>query len=55
MKEDEMDRKCSTHGDLRNAYKILVGQPEGKIPFGRPRRKRKIIIQLFLKKYAVRI
>jgi hypothetical protein len=25
-------------GNLRNAYKILVGKPEGKRPLGRPRR-----------------
>jgi hypothetical protein len=24
-------------GDKRNAYRILVGKPEGKIPLGRPR------------------
>jgi hypothetical protein len=23
---------------VRNAYKILVGKPEGKRPFGRPKR-----------------
>jgi hypothetical protein len=23
-------------GDMRNAYKILVGKPEGKKPLGRP-------------------
>jgi hypothetical protein len=23
-------------GEMRNAYKILVGKPEGKRPFGRP-------------------
>jgi hypothetical protein len=25
-------------GEKRNAYKILVGKPEGKRPLGRPRR-----------------
>jgi hypothetical protein len=24
--------------EMRNAYEILVGKPEGKRPFGRPRR-----------------
>jgi hypothetical protein len=24
-------------GEKRNAYRILVGNPEGKIPLGRPR------------------
>jgi hypothetical protein len=26
-------------GEKRNAYRILVGQPEGKRPLGRPRRR----------------
>jgi hypothetical protein len=26
-------RECSTHGEKRNAYRILVGKPEGKRPF----------------------
>jgi hypothetical protein len=23
---------CNTHGEMRNAYKILAGKPEGKGP-----------------------
>jgi hypothetical protein len=34
-----MGRACSTNGENRNAYRILVGNPEGKIPLGRPRRR----------------
>jgi hypothetical protein len=34
-----MGRVCSTHGEKRNAYRILVGKPEGKRPLGRPRRR----------------
>jgi hypothetical protein len=33
-----MDRVCSTQGEKRNAYRILVGKPEGKRPLGRSRR-----------------
>jgi hypothetical protein len=33
-----MGRACSTNGAKRNAYRILVGNPEGKRPLGRPRR-----------------
>jgi hypothetical protein len=33
-----MNRACSTIGEKRNAYRILVGKPEGKRPVGRPRR-----------------
>jgi hypothetical protein len=34
-----MGRACSTNGEKRNAYRILVGKPEGTRPLGRPRRK----------------
>jgi hypothetical protein len=27
-------------GEKGNAYRLLVGKPEGKIPLGRPRRRR---------------
>jgi hypothetical protein len=30
---------CSTNGKKRNAYRLLVGKPEGKRPLGRPRRR----------------
>jgi hypothetical protein len=33
-----MGRAYSTNGEKRNAYRILVGKPEGKRPLGRPRR-----------------
>jgi hypothetical protein len=33
-----MSRTCNTNGEKRNAYRILVGKPEGKRPLGRPRR-----------------
>jgi hypothetical protein len=32
-------RACGTNGEKRNAYRILVGKPEGKRPLGRPWRK----------------
>jgi hypothetical protein len=32
-----MGRSCSTHGEMRNTYKILVGKSEKKRPLGRPR------------------
>jgi hypothetical protein len=34
-----MDGPCSTNGEKRNAYRILVGKTEGKRPLGRPRRR----------------
>jgi hypothetical protein len=34
-----MGKACSTNGEKRNAYRILVGKPEGKRPLGGPRRR----------------
>jgi hypothetical protein len=33
-------------GEMRNAYKILVGKPDGKRPLGRPRRRREDNIKM---------
>jgi hypothetical protein len=46
--------KCTEHtvriGEVRNAYKVLIGTPEGKRPFGRPRRRGRIILKwIFIK------
>jgi hypothetical protein len=34
-----MGSACSTNGEKRNPYRILVGKPEGNRPLGRPRRR----------------
>jgi hypothetical protein len=34
-----MGRACSTNGEKRDAYRLLVGKPEGKRPLGRLRRR----------------
>jgi hypothetical protein len=44
-----MGRACSTNGEKRNAYKILVGKPEGKISLGRPRHRWVNIIKIDLR------
>jgi hypothetical protein len=36
-------------GEIRNAYRILVGKPEGKIPLGRPRRRWVDNIKMYLR------
>jgi hypothetical protein len=38
-----------TLGEMRNAYKLLVGKPEEKRPFGRPKRKWEDNIKLNLR------
>jgi hypothetical protein len=34
-----MGGPCSTNGEKGNAYRLLVGKPEGKTPLERPRRR----------------
>jgi hypothetical protein len=34
-----MGSTCSTNGEKRNAYRMLIGKLEGKRPLGRPRRR----------------
>jgi hypothetical protein len=34
-----MGGACSTNGEERNAYRLLVGKQEGRRPLGRPRRR----------------
>jgi hypothetical protein len=34
-----MGGACSTNGEKGNAYRLLVGKPEGKKPLGRQRRR----------------
>jgi hypothetical protein len=45
--------RCAGHvarmGEKRNAYRILVGKPEGKRPLGRPRRRWEDNIKLDLR------
>jgi hypothetical protein len=35
-------------GDRGGAYRVLVGKPEGKLPLGRPRRRRDDSIKVHL-------
>jgi hypothetical protein len=37
IKKNEMGGACSVYGERRDVYRVLVGKPEGKRPFGRPR------------------
>jgi hypothetical protein len=40
-------------GENRNAYRILVGKPEGKRPLGRPRRRWVDIIKMDIRKIGL--
>jgi hypothetical protein len=48
MKKNEVGGACSTMGEGRSAYRILVGRPEGRRPLGRPRRRREDNIKMDL-------
>jgi hypothetical protein len=37
VKEDEIGRACSTLWEKRMAYRVLVGEPDGRRPPGKPR------------------
>jgi hypothetical protein len=37
-------------GEERNAYNVLMGKPEGRTPFGRPRRRWEDRIRMDLRK-----
>ena len=39
IEKNEMGDVCSTYGESRGAYRVLVGKPEGKRPLGRPRHR----------------
>jgi hypothetical protein len=45
-----MGSECSTNWEKRNAYRILVGKPEGKRPLGKQRRRWVDNIKIDLKK-----
>jgi hypothetical protein len=39
LREEHRLRVFESMGEERKVYKLLVGNPEGKRPFGRPRRR----------------
>jgi hypothetical protein len=39
MKDNETSGACSTFGEMRGAYRVLVGKPEGKRQLRRPRHR----------------
>ena len=54
IKKNEMGRVCSTYGERRDVYTVLVRKPEGKRPLGRPRRvDGRIILRRIFRKWDV--
>ena len=43
-----MDGSCSTYGERRSVYRVLVGKPEVKRRLGRPRHRWKDNIKMYL-------
>ena len=39
IEKNEIGRVCSTYGETREAYTVLMGKPEGRRPLKRPRRR----------------
>ena len=48
IEKNEMDGACSTMGERRGVYRILVGKPEGERPLGRSRHRWKDNIKIGL-------
>jgi hypothetical protein len=52
--KEEMDSACSTNGERRNAYRILVEKPERRKSLGRPRRRWVDNIKMYLRRDRMR-
>jgi hypothetical protein len=50
VEEDDVGGTCRRNGEKRNAYRLLVGKPEGKRRLGRSRRSRMDNIKIDLLK-----
>ena len=48
IEKNEVGGACSTYGEKRGVYGVLVGKPEGKRPLGRPRHRWKNNIETVL-------
>jgi hypothetical protein len=49
-----MGGACSTYGERRSAYRVLVGKREGDSPLGRSYVDGRIILRWIFRKWAVR-
>ena len=46
IKANEMGWRVARMVDRRGAHTVLVGRPEGKRPFGRPRRSQEVKVKM---------
>jgi hypothetical protein len=46
--KNEMDGACSSDGEGRGVYRVLVGKPEGERPLGRSRHRWEVNIKMDL-------
>ena len=46
--KNEIDGACSSYGEGRGFYRVLVGKAEGRRPLGTPRRRREYNIKMDL-------
>jgi hypothetical protein len=53
VKKDEMGGACSTNGEKRTAYMILVGKPERRGPLGKPRCRWVDNIKMYLREIGL--
>jgi hypothetical protein len=49
VKNIKIGRTCSTYGERRGAYRVLVGKSKGRRPLERPRHRWKDIIKMHLR------
>ena len=55
IEKNEMDGACSTYGERRSVYRVLVVKREGKWLLGRPRLSGTIILKWIFRKWDVGI
>jgi hypothetical protein len=55
IKKDEIVVTCSTHGEMKYAYKMLIEKHENKRSLRRHSHRWKLVLRWFLRKYIVRV
>jgi hypothetical protein len=53
MENNDNGSACSTYGEGRGLYRVLMGKPEGKNPLGRTGLDGRIILRWILRKWDV--